>query len=176
MSRVLDFKHDPTLCALFCAFLFTFFLMARLANIVPSSHHSFDPRRNLTRSDVVANEHGLIVTFRSTKTIQFGERQLHIPLLRLPASAYHCMVRLISASPRSPLFLLPGPGGCTPLTKHWFSQNFVACYLLRALLIPLLLEAILFVEALPPGLSVTGFRANLFRYMETGPVTLIRSI
>ena len=130
MSRVLDFKHDPMSCALFCAFLFTFFLMARLANIVPSSRNSFDPRRNLTRSDVVANEHGLIVTFRSTKTIQFGERQLHIPLLRLPGSplcpvsAYHRMVRLIPASPRSPLFLLPGPRGCTPLTKHRFVTEF----------------------------------------------------
>jgi len=30
------------------------------------------------------------------------------------------MVRLISASPWSPLFLLPGPRGCTPLTKHRF--------------------------------------------------------
>ena len=47
--------------------------MARLANIVLSLRHSFDPQCNLTCSDVVANEYGLIVTFRSTKTIQFGE-------------------------------------------------------------------------------------------------------
>lgn len=104
--------------------------MARLANIVPSSRTNFDPRRNLTRSDVVANEHGLIVTFRSTKTIQFGERKLHIPLLRLPGSplcpvsAYHPMVRLIPASPRSALFLLPGPRVCTLLTKHRFVAEF----------------------------------------------------
>lgn len=182
MSRVLDFKHDPMSCALFCAFLFTFFLMARLANIVPSSRNSFDPRRNLTRSDVVANEHGIIVTFRSTKTIQFGERQLHIPLLRLPGSplcpvsAYHRMVRLISASPRSPCFFCLAHEAALLSQSTDLSPNFVACCLLRALLIPLPLEAILFVEALPHGLSITGFRANLFSYTETGPVTLIRSI
>ena len=34
------------------------------------------------------------------------------------------MVCLISAAPRSPLFLLPGPRGCTPLTKHRFVTEF----------------------------------------------------
>ena len=82
ISRVLDFETDPISCTLFSAFLFKFFLMARLANIVPRSGKCFDPSRNLTRSDVAANQHGLIVTFKCTKTIQFGERKLHIPLLR----------------------------------------------------------------------------------------------
>ena len=82
----------------------TFFLMARLANIVPRSRQCFDPSRNLTRRDVTMNQHGLIVTFKCTKTIQFGGRKLHIPLLRLPgsplcpASAYHHMIRLVPAS------------------------------------------------------------------------------
>ena len=54
--------------------------MARLANIVPNSCNTFDPRRHLTRCDVASNELGLIVTFHCIKTIQFGERKLHIPL------------------------------------------------------------------------------------------------
>ena len=92
---------------LFCAFLFTFYLMARLANIVPTSATSFDPRRHLTRGDVAVTSHGLLVTFKCTKTIQFGERRLHIPLLRTadsplcPVSAYLRMIQ--SFSPRSPL-------------------------------------------------------------------------
>ena len=104
--------------------------MARLANIVPRSRKCFDPSRNLTRSDVVTNEYGLIVTFKCTKTIQFGERKLHIPLLRLPGSslcpvsAYHRMVRLIPASSRSALFLLPGPRGPTILTRDRFITEF----------------------------------------------------
>ena len=127
----------------------------------------------------MANEHGLIVTFRSTKTIQFGERQLHIPLLRLPGSplcpvsAYHRMVRLISASPRFPLFLLLGPRGCTPLTKHRFVTEFRRVLSAAGVADPSSFRGLL---ALPPGLSITGFRANLFSYTEIGPVTLIRSI
>ena len=97
MSRVLDFKHDPMSCALFCAFLLAFFLMARLANIVPSSRNSFDPRRNLTLSDVVANEHGLIVTFRSTKTyssesVNFTSLCYAFQVLQCPVSFYHRML------------------------------------------------------------------------------------
>ena len=48
ISKVLDFENDPLSCTLFCAFLFTFFLMARLANIVPRFRQCFDPSRHLT--------------------------------------------------------------------------------------------------------------------------------
>ena len=130
ISKVLDFEYDPISCTLFCALLFTFFLMARLANIVPRSHKCFDPSRNLTRSDVATNQHGLIVTFKCTKTIQFGERQLHIPMLRLPGSpicpvsAYQRMVRLVPASSRPALFVLASHSGLTILTQERFITAF----------------------------------------------------
>ena len=63
----------------FCVFLFTFYLIARLANIVPKSAKSF--RRHLTLGDVAIASHGLLVTLQFTKTIQFGGRHLHIFLL-----------------------------------------------------------------------------------------------
>ena len=94
ISHVFDCEGDPRSSTPFCAFLSTFYLMARLANIVPKSAKSFDPRRHLTRGDVAVTSHGLLVTFKCTKTIQFGERLLHIPLLRIidsplcPVSAY----------------------------------------------------------------------------------------
>ena len=103
ISHVLDCEGDPRSSTLFCAFLFTFYLMARLANIVPKPAKSFDPRRHLTRGDVAVTSHGLLVTFKCTKTIQFGERLLHIPLLRIhdsplcPVSAYLRMIRLVPA-------------------------------------------------------------------------------
>ena len=60
LSHTCDFKGDPVSCTLFCAYLFSFFLMARLANsVVPKSQQSFDPTRNLTRSDVVDDKDGL---------------------------------------------------------------------------------------------------------------------
>ena len=78
--------------------------MAGLANIVPPFRQCFNPSRHLILGDVATNQHGLIVTFKCTKTIQFGERKLHVPLLRLPGShlcpvsTYHRMIRLVPAS------------------------------------------------------------------------------
>ena len=133
ISRVLAFEGDPRSSTLFCAFLFTFYLMARLANIVPKSATSFDPRRHLTRGDVAVTSHGLLVTFKCTKTIQFGERRLHIPLLRIadsplcPVSAYLHMIRLVPARRSCPVFLISGPVGLVPLTKRSFVSNFRSC-------------------------------------------------
>ena len=109
---------DPTAC---------------LANIVPKSARSFDSRRNLTRGDVAVTSHGLLVTFKCTKTIQFGERRLHIPLLRIvdsllcPVSAYLRMIRLVPARRSSADFLISGPTGLVPLTKRSFVSNFRSC-------------------------------------------------
>ena len=86
ISRVLEFEGDPRSSILFCALLFTFYLMARLANIIPETAKSLDPRRHLTRSDIAVTSRGLLVTIKCTKTIQFGERLLHISLLRIAGS------------------------------------------------------------------------------------------
>ena len=107
--------------------------MARLANIVPPSLRQFDPRRHLTRGDVALTAHGLLVTFKCTKTIQFGERLLHIPLLRIPGSplcpvtAYRRMIELVPARRSCPVFLLSGHSGIVPLTKRSFVSQFRAC-------------------------------------------------
>ncbi|XP_048576165.1 uncharacterized protein LOC125557539 [Nematostella vectensis] len=130
VARTVDFQHDANSSTLYCAFLFAFFLMARIANIVPRSIKAFNPTRDLTRGGVLCNEHGLIVTFKHTKTIQFGQRRLHIPLLRIPGSllcpvaAYNNMIRLVPSSARKPLFLLLGRSGPFALTKSRFVTEF----------------------------------------------------
>ena len=86
----------------FLCLLFTFYLMARLANIMPKSAKSFDPRRHLTRGDVAVTSHGLLVTFKCTKTIQFGECVLHIPLFRINDLPCYCLLTHESFSSRSP--------------------------------------------------------------------------
>jgi len=104
--------------------------MARLANIVPQSRKHFDPARNLTRRDVIFNEHGLIVTFKCTKTIQFGERKLHIPLLPIsgsplcPVTAFRRMIHLVPGRSSQALFLLPGEQSVHLLTKRRFIDEF----------------------------------------------------
>ena len=68
-------------------FLFIYILIngtvSQYSTSVPSVLRSFaSSYSERCRND----QNELIVTFKCTKTIQFGERKLHIPLLRLPGS------------------------------------------------------------------------------------------
>ena len=47
----------------FVPYYFTFYFMARLADIMPKSAKSFDPHCHLTHGDVAVTSYGLLVTF-----------------------------------------------------------------------------------------------------------------
>jgi hypothetical protein len=105
-----------------CVLLFGFFLLARKSNLVPNSASAFDSDKQLCRGDVCAGQDHLIVSFRWSKTIQFGERELLIPLVSVPGSvvcpvkAYNHMCRLVPALPASPAFVYRRKGKLPPFT------------------------------------------------------------
>ena len=175
ISHVLDCEGDPRSSTLFCAFLFTFYLMARLANIVPKSAKSFDPRRHLTRGDVAVTSHGLLVAFKCTKTIQFGERLLHIPLLRItdsplcPVSAYLRMIRLVPARRSCPVFLILGPKGLVLQSVVLFLL-FAHTWSRPGFPMPRVSGVILFDEEQPRGPLGVEFQGKLSSCMVTGLV------
>lgn len=112
-----------------CAFLFAFFLIARISNIVPFSKRSFDCRKHLCRGDIVSAPHGLSVTFKWSKTNQTGKHHLQLPLVETPDSLlcpvkmFHRMCALTPASPTSPAFVVTSSdGSLTPITKSQFVQ------------------------------------------------------
>lgn len=73
-------------------------------------------------------EYGISVTFWWTKTIQFGQRKLTIPLLAMPGcplcpvQAYRRMCQLVPAESSSPAFVIPGRTGVSYVTKPQFVQ------------------------------------------------------
>ena len=154
--------------------------MTRLANIVPLSRKCFDPSRNLARSDVATNQHGQIVTFKCTKTIQFGERQLHIPLLRLPGSpicpvsAYQCMVCLVPDSSWTALFVLPSHSGLTILTQDRFIAGFRRAISAAGLPYASAYRGHSFRRGVAFWAFITVYHVNSCSYMETGLVMRIR--
>jgi hypothetical protein len=79
-----------------CLFLFAFFLLSRKSNLVPDSVKKFDSSRQLCRGDMTVCSIYLIVRFKWTKTIQFGNRVLSIPLLTFPVSNF-CPVQAFKA-------------------------------------------------------------------------------
>ena len=96
-----------------CCFLLAFFLFARKSNMVPTSVNGFDHKKHLQRGDVKICSCGLIVRFKWSKTIQFGDRILSIPIAAIPNSvlcpvlAFTNMCEMIPTQPSSPAFLIP---------------------------------------------------------------------
>ena len=66
-----------------CCFLFAFFLMARKSNLVPVSVAKFDSSKQLCRRNIVVDNGFLRVHIFWSKTIQFGQRKLEIPLVKI---------------------------------------------------------------------------------------------
>lgn len=129
LSRSVD--SSPEYITFSCAFLFAFFLMARISNIVPLSTRSFDCRKHLCRGDIVSAPHGLTVAFKWSKTNQTGIRHLLLPLVAMPnlplcpVKMFHRMCALTPASPMSPAFVLSSPdSSLSPVIKRQFVQVF----------------------------------------------------
>lgn len=91
--------------------LVAFFGLFRKSHLLPESGPKFSPARQFTRSDFCYSESGFTVTVRWSKTIQFGQRTVLIPLVGNPGSPL-CPVQAVrrafsftqSASPNSQAF------------------------------------------------------------------------
>ena len=97
---------------LWCLFLFAFFLFARKSNLVPTKLKDVKSSKFLLRQDVTFKGGNLLITIKWSKTIQFGDRILVTPLIKIPDSplcpvtAYLKMCHAIKADPTDPLFTL----------------------------------------------------------------------
>ena len=98
-------------CTSWCLFLFAFFLFARKSNLVPTTKK--DLVKCLMHKDIKVFTDYLIVSFRWSKTIPFGERVLETPLVSIPGSvlcpvtAYHNMYKFVTSVKLNSLVLLP---------------------------------------------------------------------
>ena len=127
--RHMDDKNSLHSCVWACA-LFCFYMMARLGSILPSSG-STSPQTFLTRDRVNFATQGLVVTLLHTKTIQFGRRRLHIPLLKLdselcPVRAYSSTLAFSSLVVHGPAFIFLKNNKFHRLTASKFIRSFRA--------------------------------------------------
>ena len=72
--------------AFWTACLLAFFTFFRKSNLFPSSATHFDPQRNLTRCDIQLFPSFRLVSITWTKTLQYKEHILSIPIARIPHS------------------------------------------------------------------------------------------
>ena len=128
--RFLDLSLLPD-CALWAAILLAFYGLLRIASVLcysPSCSHA----RHTTHADLQLDSRGLNVVVRATKTIQFNQRHLVVPLPRTPDSALcpsqAMMLYLQRAGPArhqplsaNPLFVISLGGD--PLTSSDFNRR-----------------------------------------------------
>ena len=76
------------------ALLLGFFMMLRASNLVPKAVKKFSAKKQLTRNSLAFNKKGFVAKIKWSKTIQFRERILEIPVFAIPRSIL-CPVRAI---------------------------------------------------------------------------------
>ena len=115
--------------AVWACCLIPFYTMPRLGSVLPASRNTTNPQAFLTRNRVNFCREGLLVTFLQTKTIQFGRRRLHIPLLRLnsilcPVDAFARSLTILPNVSYIPAFVFVQDGEVKWLTK----DIFIGCF------------------------------------------------
>ena len=121
--------NQPLQAAMRALFLVAFFSFLRKSNLVVPSAHVISPKVP-RRSDFHMSQHGAFLNIRATKTIQFFQRALCVPLPSIPGSplcpvaALEHHLRLNALRPSDPLFsVCSGPAHTTrPLTFRHFSS------------------------------------------------------
>ena len=125
----LDFS-EPENIVYWCLFIFAFFLLARKSNLVPTSQQDILRRRFLAINDIKYCEKYILVHINWSKTIQFGEREIICPLIRMkdhrlcPVTAFERLLLLKIKCCNGALFTLPS-GSC--ITYHLFQKKLRSC-------------------------------------------------
>ena len=166
-----------------CAFLFAFFLFARISNLAPASVSSFDPSKQFCRGDIVVTRFGLSVSFKWSKTNQTGARLLKLPLVYTadpnlcPVRAYLRMCSCLPATASAPAFFTGyRAGSYIVITKTQFVSVFRSRLARMGVDNPSRFRDTPFVEGAPHGPFAPVFPVNLFKFMATGRQTHISVI
>ncbi len=112
----------------FACSLILFFTMSRLGSILPVSTKT--PKHVFLQQECINfTQEGLLVTLCHTKTIQFGQRRLHIPLPSIlsnlcPATAYRSCLLALGSLPTQAFSYREGSGSTCLLTISKFIDTF----------------------------------------------------
>lgn len=128
LAIVLDFTNDLHV-TLWAAFLVSFYCMLRVSQIVPKSNARIHQDKVLLRKDIDCSGDQILVSLRWSKTNQFQDRVLLLPLIEIPGSilcpvqALRLMCCKIQADLNDPLFVIKKGSSVYPLTYSLYQTN-----------------------------------------------------
>lgn len=111
------------------AVLIGFHCLLRASNLTTRSIPTFNPQENLLRRDFRMHNDVLLVHIKWTKTMQYREKKLLIPVIPFADESldavkwFQYMVDTIPAQPTAPAFAVPTKKGLAPLTYGQLSRN-----------------------------------------------------
>lgn len=126
---LLDFTK-PADVVMWALLLVAFFTMSRKSNLVTTGKEKFNPKKQLSRADILVGRRGLIVLFRWSKTNQFRARVHMVPVLAIPGSvlcpvrAYRRMLEMVPGDDSLPAFFLKAGESALPVT-YFLLQKFI---------------------------------------------------
>ena len=129
ISSIVDFKDSFQVCV-WSAILFMFFSFFRKSNVLPDSVRTFDPSKQVTRSSIVCHSMMMLVKVTWSKTIQFKQRVLYIPIASVPGSklcpvySYKLLTTLVHCPPEAPAFSYCIKGQTKVLVYSTFVKQF----------------------------------------------------
>ena len=130
---MLNFGNPFDIC-FWAACLVAFFSFFRKSNLLIPVPHQFDPSKHLCVSDVRFSPTGAVLSVRWSKTIQFKQRTLLIPLLRMAGSPFCpsaalmlCINTLSQCDNPMPLFSFPSERGIQPIAYSMFITHLRLC-------------------------------------------------
>ncbi len=119
-------------CSFWSLFTLAFFSFQRKSNLVVSRVNKSPVRR----CDIKIGSRGLLITLHWTKTIQFGQKKLVIPVVHIPGSvlcpvrAYVNMCELVQALMDGPAFVKPFSGELVLITYVQYN-GFIKQYVTK---------------------------------------------
>ena len=159
------------------AFLVTFFSFLRISTLVPYTLSDVHSSANffLRRRDITFTASGAYLHVFKTKTIQFKQKILEIPLpvipnsILCPEAALTTYFSLIPASSDSPVFLAPHGSGFTPFLAGHFNL-FLKCCISSIGEDPSHFHHAVSEKGVPPSPSIAELPSSLSRLKEIGKV------
>lgn len=121
ISQQVQYSDDLEMVA-WVAVLIGFHCLLRASNLTVRSAQAFNPQEHLLRQDFRMHKHMLLVHIKWTKTLQYREKKLLIPVIPFAdedinaVKWFHIMVDRIRAPPSAPAFAVPSKNGLKPLT------------------------------------------------------------
>ena len=113
LSKVVDYRDQVEMVA-WVGVLLGFYMFLRKSNLVPDTMDTFNAQQQFTRGDfnIISLDLAMMVEIRWSKTIQFRQKVLRMPVLPAKIKAIcpvywtYRMLQLVSAGPKDPVLAI----------------------------------------------------------------------